>query len=452
MGNYILRIVLLLVMISGLSQCRKSIKNETTDVLSKSNDYNFKALQCWFYNHWRTSSPPQSSPFNAKTNEGTDSLPWNLVTDRIQSLAPNWTLGRAFNYNGFILYEVPVKIEDDMLFKAMPLDFNTDIDTLSNYAPSSISYLIVREAGQERYGEVMTIIPSYEYLQVHGFDARNINLHLNTVYQSDNIGLDFSGKIIFHNQAGNILRQMNYLRGQLTNINRYDPGDLIGVLPPNLYRPVAPCETVTVVWRECTQVIVNGQVVHEHCTPWVPIAVYSVGNCTPLPDGSNGVGSTTPAGFASEEGPLNCRSFSFKPIASSSNWQEAGVRGLQLVGDWFGPYGGISIKRFGDVYVGIPRQKANGTTITPGQASNYAAQAANAAGEDLQKKYFGMSRNAFDMVPPAAIALEFRESMQRTLSNLVGASCTVTKYPSGSRTVVNAAVWNSFWGGGGSCN
>lgn len=447
-------IVLFAIMLTGLYQCKKITNEQTELVPSKPGKYDFKALQSWFDNTWRkpSISPIQPPHHDAKTSEGSDSLPWDFVADRIRGISPDWTLGRGYNYNGFTLYEVPVRMQDDMLFKTMPSDVNTEIDSLSQYLPSSVSYLIVKEAGQEKYGEVMTIIPTYEHLQMYGYRIRNLNLHLDSIYQQDNLGVDFSGKIIFHDQQGNLLRQMTYQRGQLNYLNRYDPGDLIGILPPNLYRAAAPCETVTVVWRECTQFIVNGQVVHESCTPWVPIVSYNVGNCTPEPDGTGGAGGINPAGFDGSEGPLSCKSFNFKPISSSSNWQEAGVRGLQLVGDWFGQWGGFSVKRFGDVYVGIPQQKENGQTISPGQAATYAAAAANAAGEDLQKKYFGMARDVFDRIPASTIALEFRESMQRTLSNLVGAACTVTKYSSSSRTVVNTAVWNGFWGGGGSCN
>lgn len=64
-----------------------------------------------------------------------------------------------------------------MHFRFMPVDLNADIDTLSDQFPGSVSYLIVKETGQERIGEVMTITPTFEFLQVHGFDLRTVNLH-----------------------------------------------------------------------------------------------------------------------------------------------------------------------------------------------------------------------------------------------------------------------------------
>jgi hypothetical protein len=429
-------------------QCTKFAPSHQPTQKGTAVGFDYNQLKSWFDKTWPNSVNAQITA----RGEYSDTIPWDFVADRLRKIEPDWTMGRGFQYNGFTLYEVPVNIEDDMIFRAPPADVNTDIDTLSDQYPGSISYLIVKEAGQERYGEVMTIIPTYEFLQIHGFDVRSINLHVNSVYQSDNIGLDFSGRIIFHDQSGRLVREMTYVRGALTYINRHDPGDLIGILPSNLYRAAAPCEVYSVFWRECNTVIIDGDAIWETCTPWTQIGTYQVGDCGTSGGNGNGPGSFSPSGFtAGDDGRLSCKSFSFRKLSSSSNWQEAGVKGLQLVGDWFGMFGSFSVKPFGIVFVGVPVKKINGSVISAGEAAYASALAANLAAEKLREHYFGMSRDVFERIPASQIAEEFRAEMERTLEEHFGADCKVTKYQSDIKTPIKNAVWNSPWGGGSSC-
>jgi hypothetical protein len=160
--------------------------------------------------------------------------------------------------------------------------------------------------------------------------------------------------------------------------------------------------------------------------------------------GSGGTGSVdSPEGFLAVGGRLSCKSFTFSSPSSSSNWQEAGVKGLQLVGDWFGPWGGFQVKNYGDVYVGIPKILANGTTISPGRAATAAAKAANRAAEIQMAKYYGMNSSQFDKISSTFIAAEFRELMAGFLSDDIGGGCTVARYNSFPGTVLSNANWSS---------
>jgi hypothetical protein len=172
-------------------------------------------------------------------------------------------------------------------------------------------------------------------------------------------------------------------------------------------------------------------------------------NTTPLPGTSGGGGgsSAPPSGYSqSSGGGLKCASFAF--VSTASNWQEAGVSGLQLVGDWFGPFNGFTIKAYGDVFVGIPRVLQNGKIITPGAAATASAQAANLAAEIQMAKYFGMNIRDFEAIPQSFIASEFRSLMEGFLSNLIGGSCRVARLATSTKTVTKSADWNSS----GSCN
>ncbi|MDP1843657.1 MAG: hypothetical protein Q8K64_09580 [Sediminibacterium sp.] len=143
--------------------------------------------------------------------------------------------------------------------------------------------------------------------------------------------------------------------------------------------------------------------------------------------GGSGGNSVSPDGITAYGGKLSCKSFTFYSPNSTSNWQEAGVKGLQLVGDWFGPWGGFQVKNYGNIYVGIPNNLANGTNITQGQAATAAAKAANRAAEIQMAKYFGMTSSQFGAITSGTIAAEFRELMQGFLSDDIGGGCTVSR-------------------------
>jgi hypothetical protein len=443
------RLMLLGLLVTFHFQCKKHAATQTLKATKHLSKADLRQVQKWFAQNWGETSVLTQG---GRMDESSDTIPWDFVDDRIRHISPQWAMGRGFPYNGFTLYEIPVTLEDDMLFKLMPVDPARQMDSLSEHNPSSVSYLVVKEAEQEYHGEVMTILPTYEFVEAHGYDSRAIPLSLANIYQSETLNSDFSGKILFHDQSGRLLRQLTYQRGSLVNINRYDQADPISIMPYTIYRAPAPCETVTVVWRECNSVIVDNVVISEQCTPWIPIGSYNVGDCGSGSGTSGGAGSFDPAGFTSaDDGPLSCKSFNFKKVTST--WQEAGVSGLQLVGDWFGTYGGFSLKKFGDIYVGIPAQKQNGQIISPGEAAEAAADAANSAAKVLQLRYFGMPRNQFDPIPASSIAADFRLLMESTLKARFGADCKVTKMPSGAKTTLKAAVWiNGLFGGGGSCN
>nr|WP_295869666.1 hypothetical protein [uncultured Chitinophaga sp.] len=152
-----------------------------------------------------------------------------------------------------------------------------------------------------------------------------------------------------------------------------------------------------------------------------------------------------PEGFAPEDaGRLSCHTFAF--ISTASNWQESGVSGLQLVGDWFGLYAGFSVKAYGNVFVGIPKKLSGGKVITSGAAATAAAKAANNAADVQRAKYFGMTKQQFDLITPTAMAAEFRNLMQGFLSDEIGGGCTVSRMASNDKVPLQKAKWNNGFG------
>ena len=148
-------------------------------------------------------------------------------------------------------------------------------------------------------------------------------------------------------------------------------------------------------------------------------------------------------GISSTGGNLSCKSFIFTSPSNSTNWQEAGVKGLQLVGDWFGPFGGFQFKKYGEIYVGIPKILANGTKVDPAQAATAAAKAANRAASIQMGKYFGMNAQEFAAIPSVLFAKEFRVLMAGFLSDEIGGGCTVSSTNSFPGTILNNADWRS---------
>jgi len=148
-------------------------------------------------------------------------------------------------------------------------------------------------------------------------------------------------------------------------------------------------------------------------------------------------------GISSTGGNLSCKSFIFTSPSNSTNWQEAGVKGLQLVGDWFGPFGGFLFKKYGEIYVGIPKILANGTKVDPAQAATAAAKAANRAASIQMGKYFGMNAQEFAAIPSVLFAKEFRVLMAGFLSDEIGGGCTVSSTNSFPGTILNNADWRS---------
>lgn len=141
-----------------------------------------------------------------------------------------------------------------------------------------------------------------------------------------------------------------------------------------------------------------------------------------------------------DDGNLSCRSFFFKKITSSSNWQEAGVKGLRFNFD-LAPEAPVPVVsyEFRTMYFGLPYQLVNGHVITPGEVAELAAEAANYAGNVLVKKYYGKRA----VVSQAVIENEFRVLASAFLTSQVNASASVTYVSSGKNTVVRNAMWNS---------
>lgn len=194
----------------------------------------------------------------------------------------------------------------------------------------------------------------------------------------------------------------------------------------------------------------------QHCDDWYMVTSvdetgevisveYLFTSCTDSQGnaGSGGSGnhtSTSPSGFKTNSDGLCPTSFAFTNAAS--NWQEAGVSGLQLVGDWFGPFTGFLVKPYGNIFVGVPRKKANGQVITAAQAAEAAALAANQAADIQQGKYQGSSWNTFNAITPTFLSNEFMNLMKGFLNQELGAGCTISKTQTGGSTIIAPSQWN----------
>lgn len=88
--------------------------------------------------------------------------------------------------------------------------------------------------------------------------------------------------------------------------------------------------TLYTVWQQdCMANYVNDVFVGSECGSWYAVDQYFIGTCN---NGGGDISTNSPNdGFTSDEGRLSCKSFSFSKLSSTSNWQEAGVKGLQFL-------------------------------------------------------------------------------------------------------------------------
>lgn len=303
-------------------------------------------------------------------------------------------------------------------------------------------------------------IGNYHFLKTRRDKQRHFE------YQSD-----YTGIVIFLDKNGQLLDGEKYLGGRkVSKINSIRKLNILNsnseliqsnsIKSTNISEPpediVGTCSgTLYTVWQQdCIANFVNDIFVGSECGAWYAVDQYFIGTCN---NGSGDVSSNSPnEGFTSDDGRLSCKSFSFNKLSSTSNWQEAGVKGLQFVGDV--PGGPPVIKTFRPLFIGLPFKKLDGTEIKPGEAAEAAAKAANRAGLALHINYIGMNREQFLATPASTIEREFRILMQSYLSEELGCSSSVTAEPSGLNTKVRTAVWNLgleiLWNGltGGGCN
>ncbi|RFM26993.1 hypothetical protein [Deminuibacter soli] len=374
----------------------------------------------------------------------------------------NWEAVNAYEDDTAKYIEVPFKFENKYSASTRMLI------TQENFqAPSFYSLVVKQNAAKQTLIQLVQMIVARQHRQS---DERIADISV-SAKPSTAIGLQ-----LYFDTHGKFITQVKYYKGQVytqrggTYKSSLMGGDPCVEVPTTTYEvscPATPDGTTICIYTPYTT--------YQTVCPGGGSGGGGGGGTTdpggsgPTPGGGgNGGGgiivpdpfppATIPPVYNSNtganNGKISCRSFVFIKINSTTNWQEAGVSGIQFVADWLG-MGISSVKPYGTIYVGTPTFRI--ASDLPGQPKIYitnreaayeAANAANAAGQFQAAKYAGISAEMFEAIPKETLAIEFRNLMQGFLSDALQCSCTVSLYNSSNKTVVMKADWS----GDDSCN
>lgn len=162
------------------------------------------------------------------------------------------------------------------------------------------------------------------------------------------------------------------------------------------------------------------------------------GYCDDLPgDGSDGDDGNE--GNEATFG-VDCGSFSFTNT-SLANWQEAGLNQIRLKWVWIGPSHDQSVAR--EVYVdhvvyGLPKQYANGTTVTAGQAATISADITDQAKINTYQRFRDSPYE-----PESIVITYFKEQLQLLMVTRGGTAGTTG---TGSPSIVFRNEQRAFFG------